>query len=65
VFDDIFNLSTVAGVFLQGLLAGIVGTIIIIGVLYVLKSVELRDVLETLHRKIWKVDRSSLDQLPS
>jgi hypothetical protein len=52
-------------VFFQGLLSGIVGTVIIVAVLHALKSVELRDVLETLHRKIWKVDRSSLDQLPS
>jgi putative peptidoglycan lipid II flippase len=65
VFDNVFNLSTVAGVFFQGLLSGIVGTVIIVAVLHALKSVELRDVLETLHRKIWKVDRSSLDQLPS
>ena len=65
IFDEVFSLSTLPGVFFQGLSAGVVGMVCIFIVLYGLKSTELRDVLETLHHKIWKVDRASLDQLPS
>ncbi len=65
LFDDIFNLSTVWGVFLQGLCAGIVGLIVIIVVLIIMRSKELKDVWGALHEKVWKVDRASLDKLPS
>lgn len=62
LFDDIFDLSTVIGVFMQGLCAGIVGIVIIIAVLWLLRSVELRDIGTTLHHKVWKVNRESLDK---
>jgi putative peptidoglycan lipid II flippase len=65
VFDDIFGLTTLLGVFLQGLCAGIVGIIVIILMLWILRSGELKDIAETLHHKIWKVDRASLDKLQS
>jgi len=65
LFDNIFNLTTTLGVFMQGLCAGIVGIIVIVIVLYLLKSSELRDIAATLREKIWKVDRESFDRLPS
>jgi putative peptidoglycan lipid II flippase len=64
-FDDMFNLSTTFGVFLQGLCAGLVGIAGIIIILALLKSEELRDIKEALKHKVWKVDRASLDQMPS
>ncbi len=65
LFDDIFGLSTLLGVFMQGLCAGIVGIIVIIFILKVLKSPELGDIHQTLAQKVWRVDKASLDKLPS
>jgi len=53
-FPHIFNLDTLRGVFLQGFLAGSLGIIIGIFVLYLLNSKELKEVWTTLHKKIWK-----------
>lgn len=53
-FDKIFDLSTVVGVFLQGLLSGLIGLIVLIAVLYFLKSNELLEVGRALHHRIWK-----------
>jgi putative peptidoglycan lipid II flippase len=54
VFDAFFNIDTLVGIFLQGLLAGLIGLVAWLCVLYLLKSKELSDVWETLHKKIWK-----------
>ena len=64
-FDDVFHLETFFGIFMQGFSAGIIGIAVIVLILYLLKSRELRDIAQTLHEKVWKVDRSSMDQLPS
>jgi hypothetical protein len=42
------------GVFLQGFISGIFGIISAIIVLYLLKSEELKDLIETLKTKFWK-----------
>lgn len=47
--------NKVWGLFLQGLLAGIVGVIILVIVLKLLNNLELKEVIKTLHHKIWKV----------
>lgn len=60
-FDDVFDLATAHGVFLQGLCAGAVGVAAIAAVLALLGNQELRDIVATMRRRIWKVDRSSLD----
>lgn len=65
VFDDIFGLTTLMGVFLQGLCAGLIGIAVIILVLKVLKSPELRDIHEAVKGKVWGVEKGSLDKLPS
>lgn len=65
VFDDVFDLATAVGIFMQGLSAGIVGIFVIAGVLWLLKSPELADIAGALKRKVWKVDRASLDRLQS
>lgn len=53
-FNLFFTLDKAWGVFMQGLCAGIVGIAGGIIVLHFLKNRELREVWETLHRKIWK-----------
>jgi putative peptidoglycan lipid II flippase len=54
VFDKIFNLETVFGIFMQGLLSGLVGIIAGIIVLKLLKNQELEEIWTTLHHKIWQ-----------
>ena len=56
IFSTVFNMQSTFGVFLQGFLAGIIGIIFYILLLIALKSVELKEVWKTLHRKIWKTD---------
>jgi putative peptidoglycan lipid II flippase len=56
IFDNIFNINTLVGIFLQGLCAGILGIITAVIVLILLKSHELKEILETLHKKIWKTN---------
>ena len=55
VFDNIFNLSTVIGIFMQGFLAGIVAILVWALVLKLLGSRELTAMIATLQRKIWRV----------
>ncbi|MDQ3014245.1 MAG: murein biosynthesis integral membrane protein MurJ [bacterium] len=54
VFDNIFDINTAIGIFLQGFLAGIGGIIFGVSILVLLKNHELHDIVATLHRKIWK-----------
>lgn len=55
LFDNIFNINKVAGIFMQGLCAGILGIIALIVILKLLKSIELEETIHTLHQKFWKV----------
>jgi putative peptidoglycan lipid II flippase len=54
LFSFILPLEKVWGIFLQGLLAGIVGTIVGICILVLLDNKEIKEVWKTLHVKIWK-----------
>lgn len=54
IFDDVFNLDTVFGIFMQGFLAGILGIIVFIVVLKLLENQEIKEIWKTLHHKIWK-----------
>jgi hypothetical protein len=54
LFAQIFPLTKIWGVFMQGLCAGIFGLIIGILILTLLRNKELQEVWFTLHRKIWK-----------
>lgn len=54
-FDEVFNINTLLGIFLQGFASGIIGIISAIFVLYLLKNKELAEVWRALHNKIWKV----------
>ncbi len=54
IFDDVFNLMTLSGIFFQGFFSGMIGLFLGGAVLFFLKSEELTEVWKTLHRKIWK-----------
>jgi len=54
VFDNIFNINTLVGIFMQGLCSGIIGIFALIIVLKTLKSHELIETIEALHQKFWK-----------
>jgi putative peptidoglycan lipid II flippase len=49
-----FNLNTASGIFFQGFFAGIIGILCGIGILKLLKSVELEEIFKIVPRKIWK-----------
>ncbi|MCC6290776.1 hypothetical protein IT398_01775 [Candidatus Nomurabacteria bacterium] len=55
LFSTVFDLNTFWGIFLQGLLSGIMGIIAAIIVLGLMKSHELKEIWQTLHRRIWGV----------
>jgi hypothetical protein len=52
IFDGLFDLETLRGVFLHGFSAGIMGIVVSIMILKSLRSVELEEVLLTIHKKI-------------
>jgi putative peptidoglycan lipid II flippase len=54
IFDKVFNLETVIGVFLQGFLSGIVGIVLGILILKLLGNKEIKEIWNTLHQKFWK-----------
>lgn len=54
LFDKVFNIDTLIGIFSQGLFSGLVGIISAILVLYLMDSRELTEVWSTLHKRIWK-----------
>ena len=54
VFDKIFNLETLPGIFFQGFFAGLIGIAVGIVILILLKNQEIKEVWLTLHHKIWK-----------
>jgi putative peptidoglycan lipid II flippase len=55
VFDNIFNINTTFGIFMQGFLSGIIGVVAGIIILKLLKNKEIEEIWITLHHKIWKV----------
>lgn len=54
VFDSVFDIHTLVGIFFQGFLAGLLGICAGVVALHMLGSAELREVWQTLHKKIWK-----------
>jgi putative peptidoglycan lipid II flippase len=55
ILSPIFGTTTFWGVFLQGFISGILGILTAIGVLYLLGSEELKDLMEAFQTKFWKV----------
>jgi putative peptidoglycan lipid II flippase len=55
VFSIVFPLTKAWGIFMQGLVSGLIGIVVLILVLIVLQNKELAEVWRALHHKIWKV----------
>jgi putative peptidoglycan lipid II flippase len=53
-FDNIFDLNTGKGIFLQGFVSGIIGIFIGVIVLILLKNKELFDLIHALKNKFWR-----------
>jgi putative peptidoglycan lipid II flippase len=56
VFDDVFNLETFIGIFLQGLFSGLIAILSGCILLKFLNNQELNDVISSLKQKFWKAD---------
>ncbi|MFH0755461.1 MAG: lipid II flippase MurJ [bacterium] len=54
IFNNIFNINTLLGIFMQGFCSGIIGIFFLIIILKILKSSELEETINTLHKKFWK-----------
>ncbi|MDO8575408.1 MAG: hypothetical protein Q7R78_01775, partial [bacterium] len=54
VFDSVFALDTVIGVFLQGFCSGMIGIAVGIIFLIAVGNEEIREVWSTFHKKIFK-----------
>ncbi|MEK7180037.1 MAG: lipid II flippase MurJ [Patescibacteria group bacterium] len=61
IFSGIFDIQTFTGIFMQGLLSGIIGITIGIFVLQLLENNELKEITKALKQKIWKVKAISPD----
>jgi putative peptidoglycan lipid II flippase len=55
IFDNIFNLTTFWGIFLQGFISGVIGIIAGVLVLLVLKNKELSSLINTLSHKFRRI----------
>lgn len=53
VFDSVFDINTLVGIFMQGFFSGIIGIISAVITLILLKNKELQEVWGTLHKRIW------------
>jgi len=62
VFDKIFDMNTFLGIFLQGLLSGVIGIVAGVFVLRLLKNEEIKEIWETFHHKFWKTKTIIPDQ---
>jgi len=54
VFDNIFDINTFGGIFLQGLLSGLGGAIAGVSLLFAMKNEEIHEILKALKHKFWK-----------
>lgn len=62
VFDDVFNLETFWGVFMQGLSAGLLGILAGLLVLKLLGSREFTEIAQTLSKKFWRTKAIAPEQ---
>ena len=54
ILSPVFGTDTFLGIFLQGLLSGILGILAGIFTLHLLKNAELKDLAETFKTRFWK-----------
>ena len=52
MFDQVFDLNTVLGVFLHGFVAGIIGIVFSVIILRLLRNEEFEEVVITLQKKV-------------
>jgi putative peptidoglycan lipid II flippase len=62
IFAHVVNQQKIIGVFFQGFSAGVIGIVVWIGVLILMKNIELREVWKAFHKKIWKAKVIAVDQ---
>ncbi len=62
VLDNVFDINTFIGIFMQGLLSGIGGIIVGVALLVLLKNKELREISRALHHKFWKTKTVAPEQ---
>lgn len=62
VMVTVFDTSTVVGIFLQGLTAGLGGILVCILVLWSLGSRELAEMYAALKERYWRIDVSGIDE---
>ena len=62
VFDDVLDINTFFGIFLQGALAGIGGIIFGVALLKVMNNHEIREIQKALCKKFWKTKTVLPDQ---
>jgi len=65
LFENVFDLETVLGIFLQGFCAGMSGVIVGVFLLRILQNAEVKEILRSLHHKFWTARpiASELDSL--
>lgn len=63
VFDDIFDIQTLVGIFFQGFLSGLIGITAGILVLRLMGSTELAETITSLSRRIFRAKAVAPDQL--
>lgn len=68
VFDDVFDINTLFGIFAQGFLSGVIGIGAGVALLIILGNAEAREVWQTLHKRFWRrtpiaPDQGDLQQL--
>lgn len=54
IFDNIFNINKLIGIFSQGLFSGLIAIFALILTLKILKNREVDEIWKTMHKKIWK-----------
>jgi len=54
VFDNVFNINTGTGIFLQGFISGIIGIGVGVFILFLLKNKELDSLISALSKKFWR-----------
>ncbi|MBL7045500.1 MAG: hypothetical protein ISR99_00480 [Parcubacteria group bacterium] len=62
LLDDVFDLNTFWGIFLQGLLAGFAGLFVLIVSLKMLNNKEIGEVWVSIRKKFWRASTVSADQ---
>lgn len=54
VLNNVFDLTTLIGVFLQGFISGIIGLLFGLLILILIKNFEIVEIWQTIHRKFWR-----------